>query len=268
MAKLTRLNEVGIFTRNQNLSKEFYTRKIGLKVRSEIPKMGYLALGATKGGEDASLDLWQPTREGFGEDYDDAAKQVGTVTGIGFRTGNLEKTVQTLSKNGVKIETEGDGFARFWDPDGNVVFVSEPPRQQARRAGLQALDFVTVVTRDAAKADGFFTKALGMKARKVRGGEGEGDFTVYRLGPKGTAVMPFTPNRAMYDNPADYEEDLAHVGENTWIMFTVDDVHAVQEKLLGERVRFKAKAKRQDWGGIAAEICDPDGNSYMIYQMK
>ena len=49
MAKLTRLDAVGIYTRNQKVSEEFYTRKIGLKVRTSDPKFGYVQLGATKG---------------------------------------------------------------------------------------------------------------------------------------------------------------------------------------------------------------------------
>ncbi|MEK6986652.1 MAG: VOC family protein, partial [Candidatus Thermoplasmatota archaeon] len=165
MAKIDSLSHVGVFVRDQKKAKEFYTKKLGLKVRSLIPKMGYLALGATKGGEDASLNLWQPTREMWGPEYDDAVKQIGVVTGIGFRTTNLEKTIADLKRRQVKVEgpgQEGEGrLASIYDPDGNVVFAYEPAKPKVRRAGLLSLDFVTIASRDASRAGEFFTKALG-----------------------------------------------------------------------------------------------------------
>jgi len=268
MAKLTRLDAVGIFTRNQRLSKEFYTRKVGLKVRTSDPKFGYVQLGATKGGADAGLDVWQPVPEWGDETYRAGLQQVGTVTGIGFSTANLAKTVENLARNGVKIETESEGFARFWDPDQNALFLTEAERPTVRRAGVQKLEWVTVVTRDLPREIEFFTKSLGLKSRKVRGGEGEGDFTICRVSPDQTSVMPFTPNRKMYDDPKDYDADLAHAGEETSISFLADDVYAVEEKLLLKGVEFKAKAEKRDWGGVAARIYDPDRNSYMIYHME
>ena len=123
-----------------------------------------------------------------------------------------------------------------------------------------------VVSRDADRAGEFFTKALGLKPRKVRGGEGEGDFTVYRVSPDQTSIMPFTPNRETYDNPADYDADMAHIGENTSIGFEVDDIRAVEEKLRVRGARIKEGPKKQDWGGITVRVLDPDGNEYMLYE--
>ena len=267
MARIERLSEVGIFTRDMKLAKEFYTRKIGMKARSSIPKMNYLQLGATRGGQDAGLDLWQPVAEWGEAMYQAGLKNVGTVTGIGFSTGNLKKTVEDLSRKGVKIESESEGFARFRDPDGNVSFISEQERPKVRRAGIQKLDWITVVSRNATKANTFFTKGLGMKAKKVRGGEGEGDFTIYRLSPAQTSVMPFTPNREMYDNPADYDADMAHIGEDTSIGIEVNDIRRVHEKLVASGVRVKEGVTKQDWGGTTVRIFDPDDNVYMLFEM-
>ena len=55
------------------------------------------------------------------------------------------------------------------------------------------------------------------------GTEGE-SFTVYQLRPHGTAIMPFTPVREMYEDPAAYEADMAHVGE--WTGLTRDEIEA------------------------------------------
>jgi catechol 2,3-dioxygenase-like lactoylglutathione lyase family enzyme len=168
LAKIESLSHVGVFVRDQKKAKDFYTKKLGLAVRSSIPKMGYLALGATKGGKDASLNLWQPTPEMFGSEYENAQKQIGGITGIGFLTTNLEKTIETLKSKGVKVEGPGEeGMATVYDPDGNAVFVFEPPKPKVRRAGLRSLEFVTIASRDADRAGEFFTKVLGMKSKKL-----------------------------------------------------------------------------------------------------
>ncbi len=263
MAKIESLSHVGVFVRDQKKAKDFYTKKLGLAVRSAIPKMGYLALGATKGGEDASLNLWQPTPEMWGEEYESAVKQIGGITGIGFMTANLEKTIENLKSKGVRVEGPGEeGMATVFDPDGNAVFVFEQPRPKVRRAGLRSLEFVTIASRDADRAGEFFTKTLGMKSKKLP----QEGMTEYRLSKGGTALTPFTPNREFYQDPKDFENDMAHIGENTSIMFSTKDIYGVQDQLVGRGVRFRQKAKKAEWGGIDAEFMDPDDNRYALIQ--
>src|SRR3972149_365733 len=122
MPKLDSLGDVGVFTRDYAKAKRFYTRTIGLKVRSEDRKNGYIALGATKGGKDAALNLWQPVESWGPEMYETGLKQIGGVTGIGFSTTDLKRTTEQLRRRGVKVEFEGEAqdLARFTDPDGNV----------------------------------------------------------------------------------------------------------------------------------------------------
>ncbi len=73
MPKL-QLAEIGIYVKDLKAARAFYTKKVGLKVRSSMPKWGYLALGATKGGEDAALDLWAPSPEWGQADYESRLK--------------------------------------------------------------------------------------------------------------------------------------------------------------------------------------------------
>lgn len=263
MARLERLSDVGIFCHDQARAKTFYTEKLGLKVRDEDPEFGYLALGATKGGADASLNLWQPPPEGSGPEHEQALAQIGTVTGLAFRTGDLTTTADRLKERGVEVEMEEEGFARVSDPDGNVAFLGEDPSAKGEAPGIRGLEFITVVTRDMEKADAFFTKVLGMAKEESRM-EGA---AFYRLQPGGTAVMPFTPAKEMYDNPEDYEADMEHIGEHTYIMFATPDVAATQAELLTQGVTFKTKAKEAAWGTYA-EFQDPDGNVYMLYETK
>jgi len=264
MAKL-QLTDLEIYVKDLKAAKAFYTKKIGLKVRSSMPKYGYLALGATTGGKDASLTPWQPTPEWGQEIYEARLKMIGGITGIGFLTNDLKGTVADLKKKGVKaeIEREDGTFGRFTDPDGNVLFLAQPDKPKVRRKGVSALTFVTVVSKDSKKTGEFFKKALGLKSHRVPGEEG---FTDYRFSEKETSIMPFTPTKQMYDNAADYDSDIAHIGEETGIGFTTDDIYKLQEQLLAKGVRFKEKAEAQGWGGIMARFFDPDDNVYSLVQ--
>jgi catechol 2,3-dioxygenase-like lactoylglutathione lyase family enzyme len=90
--------------------------------------------------------------------------------------------------------------------------------------------------------------------------------TEYRLSREGTALTPFTPSPEFYKDPKDYENDLAHIGENTSIMFSTKDIYGVQDRLTDRGVRFHRKATKADWGGIDAEFLDPDDNRYALIQ--
>ena len=256
-----------MFVKDLKAAKAFYTKKAGLVLRDEMRKFGYVALGATKGGADADLDLWQPVPSWGAEFYESGLRQIGGITGIGFRTSSVAKTVEALKKSGVNaaVEENSPRFGRITDPDGNVVFLVEPANVAAKRAGLTALEFITIVSKDRTKAGAFFTKALGMKARRVPGEEGE-DFVSYYLEPRGTGISVFTPRKEMYDDPKDYESDVAHIGEPTSVGFTTDDVYRLQEALMAKGVRFKSKAEKRDWGGIQATFYDLDDNTYSVVQ--
>ena len=269
MAKL-QLTDIGIYVKDLKAARKFYEKKIGLKERSYLPKWGYLALGATKGGEDAALNPWQPTPEWGQEDYERRMKMIGGVTGIGLLTNDMKGTLADLKKRGVKAEVDREGgtFGRFTDPDENVLFLVQPTKPKIRRKGLSSLVFVTVVSRDAKRSGEFFRKSLGMRPRRAPGEEGEEGFVQYQLSPKGTGIMPFTPTKEMYDNPADYDSDMAHLGEDTSIGFTTTEIYRVQDQLMAKGVRFQKKAEVRPWGGIQATFLDPDDNVYTLVEYK
>ncbi len=258
---------VSVFVGDRKRAKEFYVRKVGLKVRDEIKGLGFLALGATEGGRDAGLVVWQPERGTWGEAYEGAVASIGTITGIGFAAPDLGRTVEALRRRGVRVSgyEPGGTFASFTDSDGNVLFLAGPHRPRVRRAGLAALAFVTVVTRDADRAGAWFTQALGMRRSRMPGEDG-GEFVGYRLAPGGTMVGPFTPELDMYSDSTDYAADVAQIGEDTGIVFPTRDIRAAQEALMARGVRFAQKAAPTAWGGWDAQFLDPDGNAYTISQ--
>src|SRR5881409_2120131 len=210
----------------------------------------------------------QPVPEWGKEMYESRLKMIGGVTGIGFITNDLKRTIADLKKKGTKTAVDGESqtFGRFSDPDGNVLFLAQPAKPKIRRAGVSALGFVTVASRDSKKTGEFFRRALGM--RKQRAESDEEGFDSYQLSPKATAITPFTPRKEIYDNPADFDADMAHIGEETGVGFTTSDIYRLQEQLLAKGVRFKEKAEAQDWGGIRARFFDPDDNVYALVEYK
>jgi len=263
MAKVKSLSNVGIFVSNQKRARDFYTKKLGLKVVGGMLDWGYVELAVKKGGKDALLNLWTP--KAWGLSAKEAKKKVGVTTGVGFSTDNFEGTVASLKKKGVKVETweeaEGYKMATVYDPDKNSLFITSGTRSKSKKPGLKALDFVTISSRNSKKAGAFFQKSLGMKK------EGD-DFATYRLSSGGTALMPFTPRKSMYRSTADYKADLAAIGEDTAIMLATNDAYGLEKDLRRKGVKFESPMEEQDWGGISANIFDPDKNKYMVYQPR
>jgi catechol 2,3-dioxygenase-like lactoylglutathione lyase family enzyme len=263
MAAIDRLLFVGFYVSDQRATREFFTKKIGLQVRAEQPKFGYLELAATARGPDAAIQPWQPSPQ-MGEGYEAARQRIGEITGIGFSTNDLGKSVEAWRRRGVTVEVEEQEdmgpFARFQDPDGNTFFATGPAKPRTRRAGIAAFSWVTVVSRDTKRGTGFYTNALGMKGGDV------GGYTTYRLTAKGTGIMPFTPSAEMYADPSMVEKDLAHVGEDTAITFSTKDIRAAQDFLLSRGVRFQWKAAQRPWGGWTASFYDADDNVYWLLQ--
>src|SRR5437899_12271144 len=91
-----------------------------------MPKWGYMAVGATKGGEDAALTPWQPVPEWGTEMYESRLKMIGGVTGIGFISNDLKRTIADLKKRGTKTAIDGDSqeYGRFTDPVDKDLFLS------------------------------------------------------------------------------------------------------------------------------------------------
>jgi len=57
------------------------------------------------------------------------------------------------------------------------------------------------------------------------------------------------------------------VGRRTGLSFYVDDIEKTVKALKKKHVKFNFPPRKQPWGGILANFCDPDGNSYFLLQM-
>jgi catechol 2,3-dioxygenase-like lactoylglutathione lyase family enzyme len=262
MAKLDSFSSVGIFTKDLKRARTFYTQKVGLKVRSEMPEFGYLELGTTKKGRDAGLNIWEPAS--WGPDAKEFAGKIGGPTGVGFWTANLDKAVAALKRKRVKVEKwDADGYsmATFYDPDGNGLFLTGPQRPRSQSGALVRLDFVTIAARDRRAVGRFFEGAFGMRKG------GGSDFAEYRLAPSGTALMPFTPDKEMYEDPAEYKADMAAIGEHTACMFVTRDIAGFAKALKKRRGAVLSGPEKADWGGLEMRVADPSGNKYLVTQV-
>src|SRR2546429_3293839 len=106
-----------------------------------MPKWGYLALGATKSGRDASLTAWQPTPE-WGQDvYEARLKMIGGIPGIGILTNDLKGTCAELKKKGVNAEIarEDGTVGRITGPERDVLVLQHADKPQVRPDGVSAV---------------------------------------------------------------------------------------------------------------------------------
>lgn len=56
------------------------------------------------------------------------------------------------------------------------------------------------------------------------------------------------------------------VGRSTGIIFDTSDIEKAHADLKAKGVKFTQEPTPQPWGGIQAEIADPDGNTFALVQ--
>ncbi len=262
MTGIKQLALVSIFLKNQKRAKDFYSRKLGLKIREHWPDFKYLSMGSSKDGADAGLAIWEPGS--WGITGAKAKKMIGGFTGLGFATAKFEQLERKLAKSGVQVqrrhEDEGFRYMRVWDPDGNVIFVYEDRRARGKAGGVGKLGFATVASRNSKRLGQFYTRKLGLKRT------GHAGWPEYIASPRGTTIMPFTVRRSNYDSAKEYRADLAAIGEDTHFMFACRGLAGLEQRLRKRRVKFRSGTTQAEWGGKEATILDPDGNSYILMQ--
>ncbi|MDE0905760.1 MAG: VOC family protein [Planctomycetota bacterium] len=58
------------------------------------------------------------------------------------------------------------------------------------------------------------------------------------------------------------------LGVHTGVGFSVEDLEAEHERLVGLGVDFPQKPTRQPWGGFMALMADPDGNVFYLDEVS
>jgi lactoylglutathione lyase len=120
---------------------------------------------------------------------------------------------------------------------------------------------VPVVVSDQDRALKFYRDVLGFE---VTQDSGSGAFRWLTVKPKGgqTHIM------LAMDSPE--QQPLYRLGERlgkwTGMVFTTDDIKAECERLKSRGVKITKEPEPQSWGGIEAQIADPDGNTFELVQ--
>jgi catechol 2,3-dioxygenase-like lactoylglutathione lyase family enzyme len=113
---------------DQDAAIAFYTEKLGLELRSDVPFGGSERwIEVAPAGGQARLALVSPREDGSGT-------RPGEVQNISFETDDIDKTYAELKSRGVDVDPEvmrmGDPVPpMFWlrDQDGNVLLIVQAP---------------------------------------------------------------------------------------------------------------------------------------------
>ncbi|HZY70235.1 MAG TPA: VOC family protein [Thermoplasmata archaeon] len=136
--RLTQVERISVFVRDQAAAIAWYREVLGLTVRSEDPSTGYVEVALGKGA--VALSLVEP-KAGWGEPYyAEAVARIGKGTGIAFETDSVPALELRLRHAGAVVtqppeaQPWGGTSLRFADLDGNEFLAFERSRKAAGRA--------------------------------------------------------------------------------------------------------------------------------------
>lgn len=148
-----------------------------------------------------------------------------------------------------------------WNPRTVGTGVNLEPAPDRGSGRLTALERVTVVVRDQARALAWYQETLGLA---VRSQDPATQFVELSLG-KGASALSLVEPRLDWGEPY-YSETVARIGVATGIAFQTDSVAALEQRLRRAGARITQPRERQPWGGTTLRFADPDGNEFLAYQ--
>ncbi len=142
--RLTELQRISVFVRDQASASVWYRDVLGLEIREADPETDLLELSLGPGA--AGLALVRPRPEWGEPHFGEASGRVGQGTGISFRTDSVQALELRLRHAGARVtraardEPWGGRSIQFSDPDGNEFLAfdrgparAESPPRPARR---------------------------------------------------------------------------------------------------------------------------------------
>lgn len=121
---------------------------------------------------------------------------------------------------------------------------------------------MTVVVKDQVRALKFYTETMGFEKKADYAQPGHPRYLT--VSPKGQDIeIVLWPAGAEADRmPASHQ----HPGNGTRTVLQVEDLRKAFAELTERGVRFKEpEPLREDWG-LAADLTDPDGNPFTLFQ--
>ena len=133
MELINTIGGVVIMVSDQAQALKFYTEKIGLDIRLNVPFYGGKWIEVAPKDSESTLSIMEPNSQMMSQDeLEIARKNIGRNTGVWFFTSDIQSTYEELKSKGIDItkpekQEWGGVMSTIKDLDGNIFTLLSSP---------------------------------------------------------------------------------------------------------------------------------------------
>ena len=134
MELINTIGGVVIMVSDQAQAVKFYTEKIGLDIRLNVPFFGGKWIEVAPKDSESTLSIMEPNSQMMSQDeLEIARKNIGRNTGVWFFTSDIQSTYEELKSKGIDItkpekQEWGGIMSTIKDLDGNIFTLLSSPK--------------------------------------------------------------------------------------------------------------------------------------------